>query len=119
MNEILLENQKLNNLLSFYRINCVFKQLQKIECRNIGDVDNQFIPLLVSMLEAMNELDFSELSTIHLKGIGNAYTFAANFVKLQSAICKKLWKLDTKGGDSLIISRCSKESIDATKNGKK
>ena len=59
-----------------------------------------------------------QLTTIYLKGISNSYTFAANFVKLQSAICKQMWKMDRKGGDALIIQRCQ-ECANSKKNGKK
>ena len=115
LNEILLENPKVNNLVSFYRINCIFKQLKEIECKNIGDCNNQYIPLLVTMLERMNELKYSELEKIYLTGIGNTYTFANNFVKFQSAICKQFWKLDKNNDDALIISRCSAQCIASKK----
>merc|ERR1712079_89644 len=106
MKGMLLENENISNLIALERVNAVFCGMAAIECRHIGTVDvHAYIPLLLSILEKLNEADNKVLDTIYLKDIDNAYAFAANFEKLQTAICRQHWKIRHEVS-ALIITRC-------------
>lgn len=137
MKRILMEKESVCNLVALDRVSAVFRECESIECRHIGRVDvPTYIPLLISILEKLNEVD-TILDTIHLNNvcplssplehslillvrfvwninniqIDNAYAFAANFKKVQSAICKQHWKIEHEV-TSLIISRCRSSCTD-------
>merc|ERR1712217_565687 len=65
MKGMLLENENISNLIALERVNAVFCGMAAIECRHIGTVDvHAYIPLLLSILEKLNEADNKVLDTI-------------------------------------------------------
>jgi len=99
------DSQSIANLLAFDRIVCIFKSVQEIECREIGDICSQYVPSFVSALERVNAIGHSRLNKIYLSGCDNVYLFYTNFCKFQSALGKQHWKIE-RDENTLIISKC-------------
>ena len=68
-----LVNPTVNNLIQFNEINKTFKYVEEVTCLSVGDVDDLYLGLLLSIVMEINAMKSCKLKRIVLHNVNNCY----------------------------------------------
>lgn len=101
---IISNKNNIHNLLSFDKINVIFKNVEEIDQWNTGYVNSDYIYGLLSVVTKINKINKSKLYKICLWGVENIDAFP-DLVKYQSIFTDKHWKF-AKEDQILTLMKC-------------